>query len=59
MLGAVDTGMSKTNVCALVIDILEGKMTKNKRLQAHLLAGDDMGYNKTQRWREEATGCEM
>jgi hypothetical protein len=49
MLSGVDTEMSKTNVCALVIDALEGKMTKSKRLQAHLPAGYDIGYNKTQR----------
>lgn len=44
-----------------VTAILEGKMARNKRLLHGLLAGDDMGYNKTrgERKRPQALRCEV
>lgn len=46
--------VNKASICALGLDLLEGKVDKNWRLQAHLLSGDDMGYNKT--WEAKARG---
>lgn len=48
MLFGVGAGMSKTN-CALVNDVLEGKIQEQEIASKFFPAGNGKGYNKTQR----------